>query len=263
MSNWGRYTLSGIAVLFLVFLVSPVVVVVVTSFSSGGLLTFPPSGFSFRWYTTIFQQQKYLDAIQLSFILAIITAFISTVLGTMAALAINRWNFLGKEVVNSVFLSPLVLPQVIIGVSLLQLLGAVGLQQSFTGLLIGHVVITIPYVIRTVQSTLVGFNRSLEEASEDLGANRLRTFWSITLPLIKQGVIAGWLFAFVISWINVEVSIFLVPSVNAPIPVQIFNYIQYSVDPSIAAISAISIYVAIVLLIIVDFIFGLDKFASF
>jgi putative spermidine/putrescine transport system permease protein len=159
-------------------------------------------------------------------------------------------------------LSPLVLPTIVIGVAILQFAAAIGLPRSFFALLVGHVVIVIPYVMRTSLASLTGLDPSFEEAAQDLGANAAQTFFLVTLPQIKPGVIAGGLFAFIISWINVEVSIFNSTPLQVTLPVKIFNYVQFTVDPMVAAVSAVTIYVAVLAVVLLDAVIGVEKAAT-
>ncbi len=258
----SRLLFRGVALAILLFLMLPLVVIISVSFTETDYLAFPPKGLTLKWYRVFLQDPTYIQSIQLSFLLAFLASLVSAVAGTAAALALVRHRFLGRSLLSSLFLSPLVLPQVVIGAALLQFLGVLGLARSFLGLVLGHAVITLPYIIRTVIATLEGYDMSLEEAAQDLGAKRLNTFFLITPPLIKAGVIAGILFAFIISWINVEVSMFLTTSVMMPVPIKIFNYIQYDVDPMIAAVSAATIYLAFVMIMIIDLTVGMEKFSA-
>ncbi len=257
----GSILLALGGALALLFLLGPLAMIVALSFTSTEFLRFPPSGFSLRWYAAFLEDWTYVEAFRVSLLLAAGSAIGAVVFGVPAALALARGRFTGRETLSLFFTSPLVLPQVVMGAAMLMSLSLVGLVQTWMGLLIAHVVIVLPYVIRTVAATLAGFDRSLEEAAQDLGASPPVTFLTITLPLIKQGVIAGGLFAFIISWINVEVSMFLTSARLLTIPVKLFNYIQYNVDPLIAAVSAATIYLALVIVILIDVTVGLERFA--
>jgi putative spermidine/putrescine transport system permease protein len=247
--------------LALVFLAGPLVVIVALSFTSTEFLRFPPSGFSLRWYHAFLEDWTYVEAFRASLLLAAGSAVGAVAVGVPAALGLARGRFPGRNSLALFFTSPLVLPQVVIGAAMLASLSVAGLVQTWAGLVVAHMVIVLPYVIRTVAATLAGFDRSVEEAAQDLGASPFVTFVTVTLPLIKQGVIAGGLFAFIISWINVEVSMFLTSARLLTIPVKLFNYIQYNVDPLIAAVSAATIYLALVIVILIDVTVGLERFA--
>lgn len=159
---------------------------------------------------------------------------------------------------SALLLSPLVLPHIVLGAALLQYGASIGLVQNFPALLVGHTVIVTPFILRTLLPQFSRDQISLEEASRDLGASAWSTFFLITLPQIRSGLISGAIFAFITSFINVELSIFNTTADLNTIPVQLFNYVQYSVDPSIAAVSSITILAAIVSIILIDWLIGLN-----
>ena len=258
----GGAVMRGLVVLALVYLLLPIVVLVATSFTATDFLVFPPRGLSLRWYATFVNTPGWLESFRLSLAVAAATTVLTPLIGVPAALVLSRDTFPGRQLLASLLLSPLVLPQVVLGVGLLQYLTLIGLARTFWAILVGHVVLAMPYMIRSVMATLAGVDPALEEAAADLGASPPVTFFTVTLPLIKPGVIAGALFAFVISWTNVEVTMFFTTSLLNPLPVNIMNYIAYNVDPLVAAISATSVYVSLVFLLLIDATVGLDKFAE-
>jgi putative spermidine/putrescine transport system permease protein len=258
----GSAVLRGLVVLALVYLLLPIVVLVATSFTATDFLVFPPRGLSLRWYATFMNTPGWLESFRLSLAVAAATTVAVPLIGVPAALVLSRFTFPGQRLFASLFLSPLVLPQVVLGVGLLQYLTLIGLARTFWAILVGHVVLAMPYMIRSVMATLAGVDPTLEEAAADLGASPPVTFFTVTLPLIKPGVIAGALFAFVISWTNVEVTMFFTTSLLNPLPVNIMNYIAYNVDPLVAAISATSVYVSLVFLLLIDATVGLDRFVE-
>jgi putative spermidine/putrescine transport system permease protein len=225
--------------LIYIFLLVPIVVVFLASVSTTSYLTFPPESLTLKWYGKALTQTQYVDGFKFSLVLAVVTVCISLTIGILAALAITRYSFPGRDFVNAFVLSPLIFPMIIIGIALLQFYSMLKVSGTFFGLVFGHVVITFPYVVRTVSASLYQFDESLEEAAMTLGANRFRTFFKVTLPLIKPGLIAGAIFAFIVSFDNLPVSIFLVGVKETTLPVVIFSYIEYGVDPSIAAVSTI------------------------
>jgi len=258
----GGAVMRGLVVLALVYLLLPIVVLVATSFTATDFLVFPPRGLSLRWYATFVNTPGWLESFRLSLAVAAATTVLTPLIGVPAALVLSRDTFPGRQLLASLLLSPLVLPQVVLGVGLLQYLTLIGLARTFWAILVGHVVLAMPYMIRSVMATLAGVDPALEEAAADLGASPPVTFFTVTLPLIKPGVIAGALFAFVISWTNVEVTMFFTTSLLNPLPVNIMNYIAYNVDPLVAAISATSVYVSLVFLLLIDATVGLDRFAE-
>lgn len=255
----GRCVMMAIAWIALGYLFLPLLVIVGASFTASGYLTFPPQGLSVKGYAAFLSDPSYLDAFWVSTQLASASMATALVLGIPAALALARSSVRGRRFASGLFLSPLVLPHLVAGAALLQFASAAGFARSFFVLYVGHTVIVLPYVIRTVLPALGGAQRSMEEASQDLGAGAVATFFLVTLPQIKPHVVAGAFFAFIVSWINVELSIFNTKTGLETLPVKVFNYVQYTIDPMIAAVAASTIFVAIVVVAIVDASVGLDR----
>lgn len=258
----GRLALSGFGWLALLYLALPLAIIIGVSVTTTGYLRFPPVGFTLKWYAQFLRDPSYVRAIWTSASLALSAAAVALALGVPAALVLARSQFRGQRALGALFLSPLILPPIVIGAAVLQYASALGFARTYGAMLVGHAVIVIPYVVRTTLASLSGFDASLEEAARDLGASGPVTFFRVTLPVIKPGVIAGALFAVIISWINVELSIFNTTADLMTIPVKLFNYIQYSVDPMIAAVSAATIYVAVVVVVALDLMVGIDKITT-
>lgn len=257
----GRMLIGGVSWIVLCYLAFPLVVVIAISFTTTSFLRFPPVGFTLRWYGNVLGDPTFVDAFVLSGQIAAAATILALLLGVPAAFAFARGVFRGRGVLGAVFLSPLVLPTIVLGAAILQYASALGFARSFWALLVGHVVLVTPYVIRTTLASLSGSEQSLEEAAQDLGATPIETFFLVTMPQIKPGVVAGALFAFINSWINVEVSIFNSTSDLVTLPVKLFNYIQFNIDPTLAAVSATTIYLAVLLVFAVDWLVGIDKAA--
>jgi putative spermidine/putrescine transport system permease protein len=260
MTGRGRFLLGGVNALIYLFLVAPILVVVIVSFCDAAFLEFPPKRLSLRWYTNLGQFPDFLRSFWLSLVLAATTAAVATVIGTLGAFALARHRFPGRALLSAMVMSPLVLPGLITGIALLQFFSLFRTEPSFWRLLIGHVVITVPYVVRSVQAVLVGFDRSLEEAARGLGADPWTATRLITLPLIKPGVVAGAVFAFILSFDNVVVSIFLTTPRLVPLPIQIYNYVESSAKPIIASISTLQIALIIVLLLAAEKLVGFSRY---
>jgi putative spermidine/putrescine transport system permease protein len=258
----ARMTVILLAIGGLVFLTLPLAIIVATSFTETEFLKFPPQGFTLRWYARFLEDPSYLEAIWTSVSIAAIATVLAVLIGVPVALVVQRATFMGRKLLSTVFIAPLILPTIVIGAALLQYANALGFARSFFALVVGHTVIVVPYVLRTVMASLERFDQSLEEASFDLGGNAVTTFFLITLPIIKPGLVAGALFAFIISWINVELSIFNATAALMPIPVKLFNYVQYAVDPMLAAVSAATIYVAVIAVLVLDVLVGIDRVAA-
>ncbi len=259
-TGWGL----GLAVTGVyAFLLLPLVIVVVAAFNAGNYFTFPPQGFSLKWFANFFQRREFMQALWLSIDLGFWTAVLSTVAGTMAALVLVRGHFRGRDLLNAYVTSPLLLPQILTGVALLQYFSLIGLAQSYWALLIGHVVVTTPYVVRTVSAVLYNFDLTLEEAAQSLGASPVRAFLEVTLGLIKPGVVAGAVLAFAISFDNFTISLFLTSPKLTPLPIELFAYLKYSFDPTAAAASAVAIAVTLVLMLLIARFLGLEEFTGF
>ena len=258
----GRAFLTMFSVIAVIYFLLPLVIIIGTSFTTTAFLRFPPEGFTLSWYTKFLNDPSYLQSMGLSALLAGSATATAAVLGVPVALVLLRGEVPAAHAIGALFLSPLILPPIVVGAALLQFATAVGIARTFWALFFGHVVLIIPYIVRTTLAALARFNLSLEEAAQDLGASAPETFFLVTLPLIKPGIIAGALFAFIISWINVEISIFNTTASLMPMPVKLFNYIQYNVDPMIAAVSATTIYIAVIVVILIDRVIGIERAAT-
>jgi putative spermidine/putrescine transport system permease protein len=255
----GEWGVTIAAWLVLLYLLLPLFVVIAISFTTTQYLSFPPVGFTLKWYHDFLSEPSYVGSILLSVKLAFGATLGGFLLGVPAALVLHEGNFRGAELLRNFFLSPLILPGLVIGVGILQITSALGFSRSFPAMVIGHVVLVMPYIVRTTLSSLSGFDRSLAEAAMDLGASRFSTFFLVTFAIIKPGIVAGCLFALIMSWIDVEVSIFNTVVSQSPISVNIFNYVQYNVDPTIAAVSAATVYIAFIFVILLDKLVGFER----
>lgn len=244
--------MAAIATVGFCYLLLPIVVVVLAGLTAGEILTFPPQGLSLRWVAAFLQSEVYLAAFLFSFRLALMTMVVATILGTAAALFLARGNVIGRQAMRAFFLSPVVLPGVVVGFSLYAFFIAtnLGIARTIWGLWIGHVLYSTPYVIATVGAALASCDRSLEEAARSLGASPLRAFRRVTLPNIAQGIQAGAIFAFIVSFGQFEVSLFLSAPNSEPLPIAMYNSMRYKFQPDAAAagIFAIILVTASVLL---------------
>jgi putative spermidine/putrescine transport system permease protein len=242
--------------LMLVFMLAPIVFVVVFAFSSASYAIFPPPGYSVRWFVKLFQQEPLFRAALNSLIVAVTATAASLVVGTLASLALVRYRFAGREALRTAFLAPLVVPRIAFGVAILIYAVVLNRFGGLDSLIMAHLMITMPFAISILSATLVSADRSLEEAAMDLGATPFLTFWKVTLPQIRTGLAVSGFFAFIISWDQVETSLFLVKTNNMTLPVAMFYYLQNQQDPVIAALStfliAIAIVVAVVVVLAVD-----------
>ncbi|MGG7568158.1 ABC transporter permease [Rhodovulum sp. DZ06] len=241
----GRRLVSAWAVLVYVFMFLPVAVVVLLSFNASQFGSFPMTGFSFRWFVELAQNDAILRAFRTSIILGLLTALISTTLGVLAALALVRHRVPGSNAVSTLLIAPILVPEVVLAVALLLFLNALGIRKSFALLLFGHVIFTLPFVILVVQARLVSIRRDVEEAAMSLGAGPIRTFFEITLPLMAPAVLAGALFAFTISFDDITGTLFWKPGGVETVPTQIFAMLRNSISPEINALGTVMIVLTV------------------
>ena len=254
-----------IAIITFIYLLLPVVIVVLAGLNSGNYLTFPPEGLSLRWVQAFLTSDVFLPAYLFSLRLAFCVMAVSTVFGTMAAIFLTRVNFPGRSFVRAFFMAPLLLPGLVLGLALYVYYLNVpifGLSRTFGGMLIGHLLVTMPFVIGTVSAALYGFDRSLEEAARSLGANPLKAFMSITLPNIKSGITAGALFAFIVSFGQFDLSLMLSTPNNTPLPFAMYNSLRYEFEPTAAAAGVFAIALVIVSMVLTSRITNLSSFGG-
>lgn len=245
----GRVLLKSSAALTMLYILTPLIFVTWLSFFHQEIPSFPPEGYSLRWYKAIAGNERFYNGFLLSLQLGIISTTIGLALGIPAALCIARFRFPGRELLNSVMLLPLMVPGVVLGMALyvfhveaeIALEGRVPILGSLGGLIAGHVLVVIPWTVRLVTASLAGFNRSIEEAAQSLGADHWTTFRRITLPSILPGIVAAALFGFVSSFGNLEMSLFLVGPGRTTLPIAILQYLEWKIDPTIAAVSVLQI----------------------
>lgn len=233
-------------------LMVPLAAIVATSFTTLSYVTFPPQGFTLRWYGEALHKQEFLDSFVLSLGIALVTAVLATVLGAPVAVALVRYRFPGRDLVNALFMSPLILPTVVIGIALLQFYNQLRIGSTAASLVLGHVIVTTPYAIRLIAASLTGLDPSIERAAQNLGAPPLRAFRLATLPLIRPGLMAGAVFAFITSFDNVTISIFLASPRMVTLPVRIYNLWDQPLVPWLIAICALIILWTVILIALVE-----------
>lgn len=247
-----------------VVLLLPVVIVVFAGLNAGDYLTFPPDGLSLRWIWAFLGSETFMGAYLFSLWLAVLTMLISTILGTMAAIFLARVRFPGRNFLRAYFLSPLILPGVVLGLALYVFYVStdLGLTRTLPGLVIGHVLVTCPYVIGTVSAALFHFDISLEEAARSLGAGPLHAFRKVTLPNIAPGVMAGSVFAFIVSFGQFDVSLFLSTPNLTPLPIAMYISLRYKFEPTAAAAGIFAIALVVVSMMLTSRLISLKRFAG-
>jgi putative spermidine/putrescine transport system permease protein len=244
------------------FLLAPLVVVVGVSVSESPFIAFPPQGLSLRWYGEVLGSEVYLDAAWISLRVALLVTLTATLLGGAAAVAIHRRALPLAETLGLAFLSPLVLPTIVYAIGMLMLWSALFGPVSIPTLWIGHTVVAIPYVVRTTLAVLARSDPFLEEAARTMGAGRLARLWLVVLPQCRAGLAAGAFFAFNISFDEAVLSLFLRRPGLTTLPVQIYGRLEFSPDPSVAAVSTIMIALTVGLIVVIDRIIGVPQAAQ-
>jgi len=221
------------------YIIAPIVIVLIISFSSAQFLTFPPPGYSMQWYENIVDNPAWLRSLWTSLRVMLPAGIAATVLGAAAAFALNRARIPGAAIINGILMAPLVVPVIITAAALFGVFRIWGLYGSIGGLILAHTVLTIPYVLSTVGASLQLVDKRLEDAAANLGATPWTAFRLVTLPLILPAVLSGLLFAMVISFDELVVSLFISTPVVRPVTVQMWSNIRGDVDPTIAAIATL------------------------
>jgi putative spermidine/putrescine transport system permease protein len=242
--GWALKSAAGVA---LAYILLPLIFVVWLAFFRQEIPSFPPEGYSLRWFAAILDQRKFVDGFSLSFQVGVLATFCGLALGVPAALCLVRRNFTGRGPLANLLLLPVVVPGVVLGTAMyvfhVELENGLDIDVigTFYALVAGHVVIVIPWVVRLVTASLAGVDRTIEEAAQNLGAGPWTTFRRVTLPSIRQGIVAGALFGFVTSFGNLEMSLFLVGPGRTTLPIVILQYLEWKIDPTIAAVSVVQI----------------------
>lgn len=245
--------------LFVVFMLAPLAIVCVVAFTPEGYLSLPTRGPSLRWFKAIFAYPEFLRAFYASLWLAALSSTLAIALAVPAALAIARYRFPGREAITALFMSPLMVPHVVLGIAFLRFFSQIGLSGSFAGLVLSHVIVILPFALRLVLAASYGIDRRIEHAAISLGADTLTVFRRVTLPLILPGVVSGWLLAAINSFDEVTMTVFIASPATTTLPVRMFLYIQDNIDPLIAAVSACLIALTAGLLLALDRLYGLDR----
>ena len=243
MSAWKL--IRAYTILVYVFMFAPIAVVLMLAFNSSQFGGFPIEGFSFRWFYKLAENEAIVRAFKTSMVLGLMTAFVSTTIGVLASLALVRYQFRGKDLITTLLISPVLVPETVLAVGLLIFLRWLHMPRSFLLLLMGHSIIALPFVVLVVQARLVGIKKEYEEAARSLGASPVQTFFAVTLPLLMPAVFAGALFAFTISFDNITATMFWRPTGMETVPTQIFGMLRNSVSPEINALGFVMIVITV------------------
>lgn len=249
-----RLFLYSAVALVLVFLLTPIIVIPILSFGTSTWLEFPPPGFTLEWYKTLFSSSEWFIPILNSLRIAVPVVILSLIFGIPIAYTVVRGNFKGRHFLNSLFVTPMMMPYIIFAVAIYGVYLKLGLNGTFTGIIIAHVILVLPFVITNVANSIRALNPAIEQAALSCGAGYFRTFFSITLPLIKNGVGAGAIYAFFLSWDEVIVAIFITTPSTITLPVKIWNSLRMDLSPILAAIATILIVLSTIILLVSTFL---------
>jgi spermidine/putrescine transport system permease protein len=239
--------LTALTALVYLFMLAPVLVVVALAFNPAEYGGFPMTGLSLRWFSALTDDAKIIDALRTSLLLGALASSISTAVGTAAAYALARFRFLGRDTTQILLTLPILVPHIILGVGLLLTFRLFGLAKSFPLLVVGHVAITLPFVILTTRHRLQAIPAVLEEAARTLGANRLQTFREVSLPLALPAILAGALFAFMMSFDEITATLFWRPVNLDTVPTLVLGMLQYSISQEINALATLLILISLTL----------------
>jgi putative spermidine/putrescine transport system permease protein len=261
--GWIWLRLAVVAVY--AFILLPIVMIVWVSFFSNEIIAFPPDGYTLAWYANIFRQATFVRGFATSFEVALVAMASGLVAGALASVALVRLRFVGRDVLANLLLAPLIVPGIVAGTAIyifyIQIDLALGLELAGTlpGLVLAHIAITIPWTVRLISASLVGIDPAVEEAARNLGATAMTTFWRVTLPLIRPGLIAAALFGFITSFGNLEMTLFLVGPGRTTLPIAILQYLTFNLDPTIAAVSVVQIVIIGTAIMITDRFVNLSR----
>jgi putative spermidine/putrescine transport system permease protein len=240
------------------FILVPILLVVPISLNPHDSFAIPLDGLSLRWYAALAENQDFIHSlVNVSLPAGFVTVLCATSLGTLSAIAIVRFRLPGRRALEAYFLSPLVFPHILLGASLYIYFARLGVNASFLTLIFGHILIATPYVVRNVIAGLSGLDRSIEEAAINLGANRVRAFFLVAVPQLKSSLVSSAVFAFVASFSDVNLALFLSGPNSATLPVYLFSQIQWESDPSLAAASVVQMGLVVVLILAIRGVFRL------
>lgn len=253
--------MSIIAILVFLFLFLPLALIVVTSFGTAAAIQFPIKGFTLDWYANALRSETFMDSFKLSLKIGLLATFLALLVGVPASYALARFSMRGKKWLKSFFLSPTVIPGIVVGYTLFQFIVIKLGLPVFRGLLMGHFLISLPYIIRVVGSSMEQLDYSIEEVAWTLGCTKMRAFLQIVLPNVSSGIFASFMLAFVNSFNNVPVSMFLSGPGVTMLPTSLLSYMEYNYDPTVSAISVMLMLLTMLLMYLIEKTLGLAAIA--
>lgn len=248
--------------LVFLFLLGPLLIISVTSFEGGNILKFPPEEFSLKWYENIFKVKMFFITFKTSILVSLAGNLLALLIGVPAAYALSRFDFKGKSILNGIFVSPIIIPGIVLGFTFLRYIVVAYQLPIYAALFVGHTIIMLPFIIRVIASSLSNFDFSIEEAAESLGASKLGTFFKVVLPNIKSGILAAVMIAFLESFNNVDISVFMTGPGVSTLPIQMLTYVENYFDPTIAAISVLLMILTAFFMFMVERLMGMSYFTK-
>ncbi len=255
----GRALFHLLVAAMMVFLLAPVLLVIPMSFSADRVLAWPPSGFSFRWYVAMLDERGLAIAARNSLILAVLVTVATLAIAMPAALALDRWRFAGRDALLALLTAPLLLPTIVLALALLIIFVGAGLLGTWPGLMMAHMLVTLPYGVRVLSTALSTLPASVEEAASSLGAPPGAVFRRITMPLMVPGLVATCAIVFLVSFDEVVISLFLVGPHLVTLPVALFRYVESRTDPMVAAVSTLLVVFSLAIVLVLDRAVGLRR----
>jgi putative spermidine/putrescine transport system permease protein len=249
----------GFHALVVAFMLAPLVVVCLVAFTPADTLSVPWGQYSLRWFRAVFEHSDLMSSFWNSLLVGLFAASGAVLLSVPAALAIARHEFPGRQALSGLLMSPLIVPHLVLGVAMLRLFALLDVRGSTLWLTLAHVVVVTPYALRLMLAALAGADPAIEQAARSLGAGRLTVFFRITLPLMLPGVTGGWLLAFINSFDEVTMSIFITAPQTVTLPVRMYMLATESIDPMMAAVSALIVGLTAAVMLVLDRLYGLDR----
>lgn len=258
----GKVALGLYTAVFLFAVVAPIALVVVASFAPTAFVTFPIKNLSWRWYERVFEYQPFMSSLRMSVLVAVLSSLLGALVAVPAALPLARSRRPAAAILVGFLLSPISIPGIVVGFSLLYFLAFLSIGPGLLSLLVAHSIVAIPYILRTALSVYRTMSPDTEDAAIMLGATRWQVLLHVTLPQMRAGIFAGMLFAFLISLDNLPVSFFFGTATTSTLPVVMMSYLQNQFDPSVAAVATIQMLLAVAALVTVDRVYGIGRLTS-
>ncbi|MSO76477.1 MAG: ABC transporter permease [Alphaproteobacteria bacterium] len=255
----SRGLFAWVSTLLQVWLLLPLAAIVYASVATDAVPVFPPTGITLHWYAAAYDVGSFRRGLEISLIVACLSTVLAMPVGLTAALALARWQSPWRAPIETALMAPIFVPGLVIGIALMMAVAASGLDIGFGRLILGHTLMIFPYIARTTYASLAVQDASLEEAARTMGAGEFRIVWSVQLPLARPGIVAGTIFAFIMSFDDVPVALFLADARTTTLPLAVLSYLEYNFDPAVAAVSAAQVIFTFFAAVLLERLFGLKR----